>query len=146
MKTIPLTQGYSTKVDDEDYTELSKYKWQYHRGYARRASYDVNGTFHSVFMHRVINDTPKGFETDHINRDRLDNRRSNLRTVTKLENQQNKGIYKNNTSGHSGISYYAKYDKWRARMQMNGKLIFIGYFDTIEQAIKAKKERIAISI
>jgi len=142
MKTIPLTKGYEAIVDDEDYKELSNYKWQYHYGYARRASYDDNGTFHSIFMHRVINKTPNNYETDHINRNRLDNRKENLRTTTKLENLQNKSIYSNNKSGYSVITYFSIKSKWRVRKQVNNKSIFVGYFDTLDEAIKAKKERI----
>ncbi|HAJ7541587.1 TPA: HNH endonuclease [Escherichia coli] len=71
---------------------------------------------------------------DHINRVRTDNRISNLRLVTHSENMQNRKIQKNNKSGYRGVSWDAKYGKWRARINAYGKCINLGYHDTAELA------------
>src|SRR5260221_205877 len=98
-------------VDDEDYEYLNQWKWHLSsNGYAVRRPYikgsEKTGQKHTVvWMHRVINNTPAGRDTDHINRDRLDNRRSNLRTATFSQNSMNKGLSKSNTSGIKGISW-----------------------------------------
>jgi len=86
-------------------------------------------------------DTPKGMDTDHINGNGLDNRRSNLRVCTRAQNALNTGAYSNNKSGFKGVSLDYKYKvKWRADIQVNGKQIFLGYFDTKELAYQAYVE------
>ena len=77
---------------------------------------------------------------DHINHDKLDNRISNLREVTHRENSRNKSINKNNTSGYSGVSFNKKAGKYEARVQANGRLMFLGYFEKAEDAFRAVKE------
>jgi hypothetical protein len=130
MKLIPLTQGKFAKVDDEDYEEVSKYKWRFDR-YAVR---EVNGT--SFFMHRLINQTPKGLITDHINQDKLDNRRSNLRTCTKSNNSMNANNHKRDPLAYKGISLF-RGKVWEAYITFNYKRTHIGYFNTPEAAARA---------
>ena len=84
----------------------------------------------------VYGTMPDGF-IDHINRVRTDNRISNLRLVTHSENMQNRKIQKNNKSGYRGVSWDAKYGKWRARINASGKCINLGYHDTAELAAVA---------
>lgn len=71
---------------------------------------------------------------DHINGDRNDNRISNLREATNIENLRNSKKYSTNTSGFKGVSYHKGYGKWQARATMNGKRIHLGWFDTPEEA------------
>ena len=92
MKQIPLTQGKFALIDDEDFEALNKWSWKLStNGYAIRCP--SNGKtekgrykYTTVRMHRVIMKPPHGFVIDHINANRLDNRRSNLRIVTQQEN------------------------------------------------------------
>jgi hypothetical protein len=77
-------------------------------------------------------------QIDHINRDKTDNRIENLREATDLENHQNKGKFKNNTSGTTGV-HQMKNGKWMARICVNRKIIHLGYFDTQHQAIESRK-------
>ena len=81
---------------------------------------------------------PKG-ELDHINRNRSDNRVSNLRDISHKQNLQNSGKRSDNTSGHTGVYWYKPYSKWRALIMHNYKLIHLGYFSILEEAIAARK-------
>lgn len=95
MKTIPLTQGKVALVDDEDYEELSRFKWcatKNRRGkfYAVRGGPRAGGGSPTVQMHVVIAGTPAGMDTDHIDGDSLNNQRSNLRICTRAENLSNR--------------------------------------------------------
>jgi hypothetical protein len=74
---------------------------------------------------------------DHINRDRKDNRLSNLRDVTKAENNTNQSLTKRNTSGCKGVSHRGKYSKWHARITLKGYTIFLGSYNTKEEAESA---------
>jgi hypothetical protein len=82
-------------------------------------------------MHNVIMGV-KGI--DHANGNGLDNRRSNLRPFTGAQNHWNSGISRTNWSGHKGVGWNKAEGKWRARIQANGKRLFLGYFDTAEDA------------
>ena len=137
VKKIELTQGEFAIVDNEDYEELNKLNWHYAGGYARRNKRLLNGKRKIVNMHREMMNTPEGFETDHINGDRLDNRRSNLRIVTKNENKRNAKARKG-TSQFKGVSYHKtkrhKNGYWNARIQIDGKRVNIGYFKNEKEA------------
>ncbi len=131
MKLIPLSQGKSAMVDDEDYEWLSQWKWCLHsKGYAVRG----NGT---ILMHCVIVGTPVGFETDHINQNKLDNRRSNLRLATRAQNQRNKPKRRDNTSGFQGVYFDKSRNKFVAEIHLYGKKKHLGRFDDIQNAAKA---------
>ena len=74
---------------------------------------------------------------DHINGNPLDNRKSNLRICTNAENQRNRGVNKNNTSGYKGVCWAKQNKKWKARIKHNGKLIHLGYYKDKEEAARA---------
>jgi len=140
MKIIELTQGKFAIVDVEDFEDLNKYKWHYADGYARRNKRLDDNKRIIVFMHRELMGTINGFETDHINGDRADNRRSNLRVVTKSENQRNTKPRKG-TSSFKGVSFYKSKRHntgyWIARISVNGKVKRLGYFKNEIEAAKA---------
>lgn len=128
MKEIKLTKGKVTIVDDEDYEELNKYKWLYNSsGYAARNSYK-NEKPTMIHMHRVINNTPVGLETDHIDCDKLNNQKANLRTVTKQQNQFNQRSHKGSSSKYKGVSYFKRDKSWLAQVVYFGKTIGLGLF------------------
>jgi hypothetical protein len=83
-----------------------------------------------LYVHGYL---PSG-QIDHINRDKLDNRISNLRDSSHSENQWNVGLKNTNTSGFKGVSYAYRQKKWRAAITTNKKSKHIGYFDTKERA------------
>lgn len=134
MKKIKLSQGQYALVDNEDYEWLNQWQWHYNNGYAKRAQGKLCD---NILMHRLILEAPSGFQVDHINRNRLDNRRTNLRIATQKQNLYNKVKYKNNTSGFRGIVWYEKRKKWGAGIRFNGKRIHIGMFHDIKEAAKS---------
>lgn len=135
MKEIKLTQGKLTKVDNEDYDELSKHKWCYNKGYAVRYLHK-NCKATMIHMHRIVNDTPVGLQTDHIDGDTLNNQKINLRSVTIQQNQFNKCSSKNGTSKYKGVCYDSKRNLWKAQTKCLGKHIYLGRHKTeIEAAI-----------
>jgi hypothetical protein len=143
LKAIPLTQGYVSFVDNEDYEELSKYKWRASvqpngRVYAIRSQRNpLKKTQDTIFMHRVITDASRGMDVDHIDGNGLNNTRSNLRVCSRSENLRNQRLHSDNTSGFKGVSYHKRDRKWQARIRVNGKQHFLGYFDTPEAAARA---------
>ena len=138
MKEIPLTQGKVALVDDEYFEELSKYKWFYAQGYAK-TNYFINGLRRSLPMHRYILKTPKGMETDHINLNKLDNRKINLRIATTKQNSQNKKP-KKHSSIYKGVFWEKETNKWRSLIQVNKKQISLGRFENELEAVKVYNE------
>ncbi len=139
MKEIPLTQGKFAIVDDKDYDWLSKWKWCYNSGYAVRMSPGVNGKQRKILMHREILQTLKGTETDHINGDRLDNRRYNLRVCTHSQNMMNQRKTRG-CSRFKGVHWHKAHKKWHAKIKKERKNQHIGYFDVEDNAALAYNE------
>ena len=136
MKEIQLTQGKVALVDDEDFEWLNQWRWLYVSvGYAARMSGTEKRKM--IYMHTMILNTPKGMEGDHINADKLDNRRLNLRNCSHAENNQNNRLRSNNTSGYKGVSRTKSGLKWRAYIKYNYKRKHLGEFDNIEDAARA---------
>lgn len=137
MKIIKLSKGMETIVDDEMFDYLNQWKWHLScKGYASRG---VRKPYkHAIFMHRLINETPKEFQTDHINNNKLDNRKCNLRTVTNTQNHHNMPLQKNNKSGFAGVSWSNERKKWVATIWHNNKPINLGRYLLIEEAVKIR--------
>lgn len=137
FKKINLANHVVVLVDDADFEWLNQWKWHLSaKGYAATSTYDkITKKNDSVYMHRLVNNTPSDKHTDHINGNKLDNRRKNLRTCTPSQNQFNKTKYSNNTSGFKGVNYVNKRG-WAAKMQVNRKRIFLGYYSTKEEAAR----------
>lgn len=97
MIKIPLTQNKFALIDD-DFSHFLQWKWYFtHYGYAARTHWIGNKKSQCVWMHRAIIGSPIkfGYEIDHINGNRLDNRKENLRFVTRSENNHNQFIHRN---------------------------------------------------
>mgnify|MGYP001617180464 CR=1 FL=1 len=135
IRLIHLPKDRYAIVDKDDYDELNKYKWQFCNGYASRLEY-VEGKRKSVKMHRVIMGNPSN-DIDHINLDRLDNRKDNLRECIHDNNMHNRPKYRNNTSGYKGVSFHKGGRKWAATIGYNSKLYHLGSFTTPEEAAEA---------
>lgn len=103
------------------------------RGYRLIGLNDDNWPSHRLIWKMVYGTDPE--DVDHINRLRDDNRLSNLRDATSVQNRQNTGIRSDNTSGHKGVWRAAK--RWRASIEANGVSTHLGYFDTKDEAGEA---------
>ena len=93
--------------------------------------------------HRLVFLMHKGYlpkTIDHINGDRADNRIENLRAVTANQNQHNRKMNANNTSGYKGVCWDKTLNKWRSQIRLEGKRINIGCFDNIEEAAEVVRK------
>ncbi len=146
IEKIKLRQGGFVLIDNIDFELVKKWKWWIDKdGYARRWTPQVDWKRTNILMHREILGLGKQDKVyvDHINRNKLDNRRSNLRIATKSQNGMNIDNNKNNKYGFRGISYALnekRIKKWQVKLGFNNKNIYIGRFLTKEEAIKARKE------
>ncbi|WP_375198979.1 HNH endonuclease [Cupriavidus metallidurans] len=126
------------QVDDCDFERLSQYGWYRNdKGYAARTEPKGDGGYRTIRMHREVMQTPAGLQTDHINGDRLDNRRTNLRVCSHGENQHNAQKRRDNTSGFKGVCWSKTNNCWQARICVNGKKRHIGLFGSPEAAYAA---------
>ncbi len=120
-----------TLISDQDVPTQGSYQWRLGgTGYAVRWK---NGR--TVYLHREIVglEAGDGFEVDHINRDRLDNRRENLRVTVRAENGQNLPSQEG-SSRFRGVAFDKRRGKWTAQVKVNGRKHYLGGFDTEEEA------------
>ncbi len=142
MKSVPLTQGKIALVDEEDFEYINQWKWCYRQGYAIRGEYlgrvEGKSKTKTISMHRLINSTANGLDTDHINGDKLDNRRSNLRSCEHRLNTQNrlKGS-KITASKYKGVSWISARNAWQAYIRVNYKHWYLGLYDKEADAANA---------
>lgn len=132
-KEIPLSRGKVALVDAADYERASRYKWSYDRnGYAVRCEYwfDLGGKKRTrkILLHRFVLDAPDGLQVDHINHNRLDCRRHNLRICTPLQNRVNSRPKKGSSSRYKGVQLRTKDGKWMAYIVAHGRKRFLGSF------------------
>lgn len=140
---IWLSQDRYTIIDNEDYKWLSQWKWHItHSGYALRRTPRINGVQGRVYMHRLLNNTALGFQTDHIDGNPLNNRRNNLRECTQKQNTWNARKPNHNTSGFKGVTFHTPTKKWFARIMTDGHRVHLGTFDTIEEARDAYQKSV----
>ena len=140
MKRIQLTGGGAAIVDDEDFDTLSRHRWKRHpQGYACRSSW-AHGKYVCILMHRVVARAPDGLQVDHLDLDKLNNTRANLRVVDRATNERNKPPSRRNKSGVKGVSFDASRGKWKAATKHRGRQYTIGRFATIEEAQRAYAE------
>ena len=153
-REVPLTKGQIAIVDIEDFASISTNKWYAHlnplngRFYAlRRVLNKKTGKRDGIWMHRQILGLAPGDERqgDHVEPlATLDNRKENLRIATIGQNNRNKRKYKTNTSGFKGVSLHTASKKWSAQIRCGGNPIYLGLFETPEEAhaaysLKAKE-------
>jgi hypothetical protein len=130
-----LTKGKVTIVDEADFKWLSQRRWYYHiKGYAVSTSPKP-----SYLMHRLILNAPKDLQVDHINGDKLDNRRCNLRLCTAVQNRMNVFSYRGTSSEFKGVSWNKRLAKWESHISLNGKR-HLGFFTNEQDAAQAYNE------
>jgi hypothetical protein len=141
MKEIQLTRGKVAIVDDADFEELNCHKWQFNPlGYAHRIvslTKNKHKTCLGFYMHREIFFLQKGETIDHINGNKLDNRKENLRICTFQENSWNRKIPRNNKSGYKGVYWRKKENRWVAAIKKDNKVYYLGFFKEKISAAKA---------
>lgn len=140
MMEISLTRGLSTLIDDSDREAVNKFKW---------CAQKCNGKFYAarrsgnkiLLLHRELTNATKGQRVDHENGDSLDNRRDNLRHCTQRQNLQ--GFQKKrsgSTSKFRGVCLPRKSKKWLAQIEVEGKNLRLGSFDSEVEAALAYNE------
>ena len=162
-KTISITTDIATTVSVEDYEEVVQSKWNLAGGNGSKGSKGkylsrserIDGRWTTTYLHRLVarrmgllEDAPHGKRgewsrsVDHINGNKLDNRRENLRIATRAEQMTNPHdrLRSTNTSGYRGVSYDAKNAKWSARVMVAYKNIHLGRFATAEEAGAARAQ------
>ena len=123
--------------DLDDYNKIKDYCWNEQideHGYRELKAPLLDGTRKAVHMHQLL-----GYNGgDHIDRNPLNNRRNNLREATIQENNWNRSVFRNNTSGITGVNFETSRNKWRARICIDEKRLELGFFIDKEDAIKAR--------
>lgn len=128
--SIPLTKGKVAIIDNDDLHLVNSISWRLH---SQQYAYSNKG-----LMHRIIMKCPDGMEVDHINHDKLDNRKINLRICTKSENSRNTKSNIGSESRFKGVSLNLKIkSKWFAKIHFKGRNIYVGSFMEEEQAAMA---------
>lgn len=134
---IQLPNNKTTLVSDEDYDSIKSFKW--HIG-AKGYVMGWMGGKTPTYLHRFIMKTPRGYQTDHINGDRLDNRRDNLRVCTASQNSINHIMNKNNKTGYKGVYWHKHSQKWVVYVTKNGKQVYGGIFTDVKLASRARQD------
>jgi len=138
VKEILLANGFVALIDDQDYDVISKHRWSLNSdGYARCAVRDPDrpGKQMQLKMHRAVMGLSRGdrLEVDHIDGNKLNNQRANLRICDRTGNNRNVRKRSDNTSGFKGVSRTAS-NRWRATITIAGKNISLGTFEAPEEA------------
>lgn len=132
---IKLTKGEIAFIDEEDYPLVSQYSWYFHSaGYAAHFN---SKTKETILMHRLIMNPPKELDVDHIDSNRLNNQKLNLRICTTSQNMAYKKLEKTNKSGYKGVSWSKLSNKWRACIHVNNKFKHLGLFKDKDLAAQA---------
>lgn len=140
MQRIPLTQNTFALVDDDDFKNICKYKWFYAEGYAKRNRRIGDESLSKIIpMQRQIMSCYSSLLVDHIDGNRLNNTRSNLRICTDSENRRNVSINSCNKCGFKGVRNIGalRAKPWRAEIKIKGKSVHLGtFFDRRTAALK----------
>jgi hypothetical protein len=117
-------------IDAEDSVKVERRTWA-----LNDAGYVISALFHKspIWLHRLVMDAPENREVDHIHHNKLDNRKSKLRTCTRMENSWNR-------TGNPGVFFVIKNKKYRARIMVNGEERYLGEYDNYEKALQVRKE------
>ena len=132
VRMIALGDGCYAYVDAADYEWLNQWKWYLDGGYAARREKGK-----TVFMHRMILPPPAGMLVDHIDGNKANNCRCNLRVCTRLENTRNRRGHSDSASRFKGVRRCQRTGRWYARLCFRGQRIWLCYFDTEVEAARA---------
>lgn len=139
VKVHMLNSDEIMLCDIEDWEKLKKHAWRTNKyGYAHART--TAGKRKNLRFHAEIIKCEKNMVRDHINRNKLDNRKTNIRITSTQVNILNRDTQVNNTSGHTGVFYDTNNGVWRAFIQLNGKRNYLGCFNNKNDAIRVRKE------
>lgn len=132
-----LPDGYVFLIDKDDYSLIRNNSWHI-------LNKNSNDTYMRStklgLMHRLIMNAPDDLQIDHINMNKLDNRKSNLQIVTQQENLHKKSMYKTNKSGCQGVKWNKTLNKWQVQITRNKQRIHLGVFDNLQDAVIARRK------
>ncbi len=136
---IPLSgqhgEGKFTMVDDEHFSAVSAYTWRFENGYATT---NIAGSRKHLRLHRlIIGNPPRGLEVDHIDGNRLNNQRANLRFVTHTQNSQNRAPRQGTSSAFKGVHWNGQKMLWAAVIHADKVRIHLGFFASELDAARA---------
>lgn len=139
---IKLQRGFKTVIDKEDFEKIKPFHWSYGFG-GRYVGTNIGGrkNHKQILLHRFIMNTPQGLHTDHINGNRLDNRKSNLRICTPSQNQFNSKKHLLKSSYYKGVSWFKRDGCWRAYIVKKNKQYHLGYFQDEVDAARAYNKK-----
>jgi len=152
MKKIKLTRGKFALVDDEDYEELSQYKWAANKSYIQLKDGSFANYFYAfrsdnknrqqIRMHRLIMGVEKFTWVDHADGNALNNQKKNLRVCNRVENARNRKVSTKTKTGYKGV--FSVGNKYVAKIGLDNRLIHLGTYPTKKEAArvydKAAKE------
>ena len=122
-------KGKDTMIDEIDIPLLESHAWFWlPQGYLATTMPIGKGKRKTVCFHRLALGDPDSQAIDHINRDKTDNRRSNLRPCTHRQNNLNRGLLER------GVTFHSTRQKWQVVVRENGKLRWLGYFTAKDEA------------
>lgn len=122
-------------IDTEDLSKTQIGKW-----YVNSKGYIVNKKDRNIRLHRLVLGITNDLLIDHINGNKLDNRKANLRICDKFQNQHNRNKSRNNTSGYKGVYYDKERNCWGASIMCHNKKYHLGRFSSKELAATAYNE------
>lgn len=132
-----FSSGEMFYFDLEDYDKIKDFYWSNNHGYAVARVYN-DGSREYVYMHRLVVDVGDNEVVDHINRNRLNNLKGNLRIADNLGNARNASLAKNNTSGFTGVVEDKIHNRWIAQITINYKNKCVGIYKSKEDAVRAR--------
>lgn len=142
MKEIVLSGGkLVTLVDADSYESLIQWNWCFDGRYVYRRQHlkmeSEKQKYQKIYLHKLVNNTPERLDTDHINSNKLDNRRCNLRSATRSQNNANQRKRENLSSKYKGVCWDKRLSKWKAEIKIHGKKKHLGVFISEEDAAAA---------
>lgn len=133
---VYTVKGDMFLVDTDDYEKIKEKCWHM----TKHGYISTHEGKKEIKLHRFITNCPSGMLVDHINQNKADNRKCNLRIVNHSQNNMNKPIQKNNTTSATGVFFRKANKKWIAKITIKGISYYLGSFALKEDAIVARKK------
>lgn len=132
MTKILTAKGAECLVDDDVFEWARFFEWRLTSGY-----FFVENAGRTVLLHRVVIGAEPGQEVDHVDANRLNNTRENLRICSRAENMMNRHCFRGGHSGFKGVTFHKRLGKWAAQITSKNKNKWLGSFDDEAEAARA---------